>query len=88
MDFLIKLCLSLISVVAMATIVEGYSSGAPFDFCSYNSLWERNIRLQPGHRGVQPQNPRSNTYSIEVGPFNPATNGYRGTFLKINQLTL
>lgn len=58
-----------IAVICLFGAVNGFSFGAPKDFCQYDNLQDRNFRMVPGHRGVEPMNTRSPAgYRIVVGP--------------------
>lgn len=58
-----------IAVICLFGVVDGFSFGAPEDFCQYENLQDRNVRMVPGHRGVDPMNTRSPAgYRIVVGP--------------------
>ncbi|XP_021372945.1 putative defense protein 3 isoform X3 [Mizuhopecten yessoensis] len=70
------LCFGLVILFGVAT---GYRSGAPMSFCQYDTLAGRNMNLQPGHMGAQPQNGRFSRYTITSSPYNPATNSLRVT---------
>lgn len=69
------LCVGLSTILVL---VKGYSSGAPFDFCNYQNLANRNVMLRPGHVGIVPQNGRLGRYQIQVGLYNSATHSHRG----------
>ncbi|XP_069120676.1 putative defense protein 3 isoform X3 [Argopecten irradians] len=66
-------------LVAILGAVAGYRSGAPTNFCYYDSLATRNVNLQPGHMGTMAQNGRFSGYTITASPYNPATNSLRVT---------
>lgn len=66
----------LITAFNLFGAVRGFSYGAPDAFCQYQNLQDRNVKLVPGHTGVEPMNSRvPNRYQIVVGPEN--RNGQR-----------
>lgn len=70
-----------IAVICLFGAVNGFSFGAPEDFCQYDNLQDRNFRMVPGHRGVEPMNTRSPAgYRIVVGP--EEANGARKVTLR------
>ncbi|XP_048767353.1 putative ferric-chelate reductase 1 isoform X1 [Ostrea edulis] len=71
----------LITAFNLFGAVRGFSYGAPDAFCQYQNLQDRNVKLVPGHTGVEPMNSRvPNRYQIVVGPEN--RNGQRRVTLK------
>ncbi|XP_069120684.1 putative defense protein 3 isoform X4 [Argopecten irradians] len=68
-----------IILMSLISVVRGFSSGAPFDFCQYSDLVTRNVGLRPGHGGIPPQNGQTGSYTLQIDSFNPATSTYRVT---------
>nr|XP_022345448.1 putative defense protein 3 isoform X3 [Crassostrea virginica] len=72
---------SVIAVFQLLRAASGFSSGAPQDFCQYENLQDRNVKMVPGHRGTEAMNTQNPAgYRIIVGPED--SNGGRRVTLK------
>lgn len=69
---------SVIAVFQLLRAASGFSSGAPQDFCQYENLQDRNVKMVPGHRGTEAMNTQNPAgYRIVVGP-EDSNGGRRG----------
>ncbi|XP_021372946.1 putative ferric-chelate reductase 1 isoform X4 [Mizuhopecten yessoensis] len=66
-------------LISLAGVVNGFSSGAPSDFCQYRDLASRKVGLRPGHGGSAPEAGQSTQYSLQIDSYDPTNSIYRVT---------